>query len=219
MSSTIHSNCDVYSLIAESNQNIPSIDYNNNVCNTIQCQRSSQSLLQSMNQDIDPCTNFYEFTCGNWHTTHQRPYWSPKISIFSEHEDSILQTIIKFLTYNSSLIANEIELPELVEKAKNMFDACMDTEKLDEMSFGPIVKYLNEFNLPVIPANILNGISDEIWNEESEISWIKTVARMRKEFGISVLISFNIVPSNANTLRNTIFLSYPDFKNKYRWPE
>lgn len=188
----------------------------------MECQRSSQNFLNSMNQSIDPCTDFYQFSCGNWNKTNPRPYWSTTISIYSQYHQKILQNINDYLTSNTSVIANKIEIPEVVQKAKDMFDACMDTDKLNELSFGPIVKYLKEFDLPVIPTTIFEANSPE-GNDDLEkignFNWIKTIARMRKEFSMSFLLSFNVVPSFGDTSKTIIYLSYPEFKNNYRWPE
>lgn len=41
-------------------------------CKTNQCLRASANLLQSMDKSVDPCEDFYQFTCGNWAKHHPR---------------------------------------------------------------------------------------------------------------------------------------------------
>lgn len=36
------------------------------VCMTDQCNRTAGDLLQDLNLSIDPCDDFYEFSCGKW---------------------------------------------------------------------------------------------------------------------------------------------------------
>ena len=36
------------------------------VCLTPSCVKAAAFILQNIDPDIDPCTDFYNFTCGNW---------------------------------------------------------------------------------------------------------------------------------------------------------
>lgn len=36
------------------------------VCQTKECLQSASKLLKSMDLTVDPCNDFYKFTCGNW---------------------------------------------------------------------------------------------------------------------------------------------------------
>ena len=35
-------------------------------CLSAECIKLSASVLAALDQTVDPCTNFYEFSCGNW---------------------------------------------------------------------------------------------------------------------------------------------------------
>ncbi|CAO0802735.1 unnamed protein product [Mucor circinelloides] len=38
----------------------------NDICFSSACVQTAASLLQSMDMNIDPCSDFYQYTCGNW---------------------------------------------------------------------------------------------------------------------------------------------------------
>ncbi|KAI8332777.1 hypothetical protein BD560DRAFT_360723 [Blakeslea trispora] len=38
----------------------------NNVCNTTACIAASEYILAHVNLTVDPCTDFYQYTCGSW---------------------------------------------------------------------------------------------------------------------------------------------------------
>ena len=40
------------------------------VCLTDGCIQLSAQITASLNQSVDPCENFYQFSCGNWERTN-----------------------------------------------------------------------------------------------------------------------------------------------------
>lgn len=190
------------------------------VCNTPECLRSSEDILKSMNQDIDPCNDFYQFTCGNYQAAHQRPYWTPSFSFDNEIEESHLNKIVNYL----APIDMTSNVSELVQKAKNVFDACMDTEKLDELGFQPIVKYLIEFNLPIIPSIIINNETEINSSIEFKCKLVETLAHIRETFDTDFIMDIDLAITRSNDKQESssdwsILLSYPNnLKNDLKRP-
>lgn len=46
--------------------------YFESTCQTKDCLRAAANLLQSMDRTVDPCEDFYKFTCGNWAEEHPK---------------------------------------------------------------------------------------------------------------------------------------------------
>lgn len=46
--------------------------YQDSLCETNNCIRAASNLMQSMDFTANPCTDFYQFTCGNWAEDHPR---------------------------------------------------------------------------------------------------------------------------------------------------
>ena len=51
---------------AESDSDSSSSSTGSNVCQTEACFDVAVQILGAMDEDVDPCEDFYNFTCGNW---------------------------------------------------------------------------------------------------------------------------------------------------------
>lgn len=139
----------------------------NKICKTKECLRSAADLLQSMNIQVDPCEDFYKFTCGQWPDIHPRwsiSLWHPmrKRHIilflfiseyrpdsasshdwFNEKQTKIFRKIRDFLQMNDT---DDDPLP--VQQTRMMYKACMDTGKCWKCSFS---FFLHNFRIPLYP--------------------------------------------------------------------
>lgn len=49
------------------------------ICTSSGCVRAATYLIESMDLEVDPCEDFYEFTCGNWKNYHNTGYYFQNI--------------------------------------------------------------------------------------------------------------------------------------------
>lgn len=91
-----------------------------------------------MNTRVDPCEDFYAFTCGNWAEDHPRPETYTSYDWFSERQSRILRNIRTYLQKNDS----DSE-PEPVRQSRAMYRACMNLSRFAR------------FELVEIDANLL----------------------------------------------------------------
>lgn len=158
-----------------------------------------------MDQSIDPCDDFYKFACGNWESQHPRPDSSASYDWFAERQKLILRNIRELLSVtNDSHIEN---LPKPVRQTQLMYQACMNTDRLEELGFNPIVKYLEEYRLPMIPSYL--NLTDRD-RSHLNFDWIRSIGRIKRAFGGDLLIGFDIFPDPKNRTKNRIALGSPE---------
>lgn len=92
------------------------------ICETEQCIRSAANLRLSMDPSVDPCDDFYEFTCGRWTSEHPDHGWFSMYSSFALIEEKITFASLKYFQSNVSK-----EEPFAVKQSRDMFQACLDT--------------------------------------------------------------------------------------------
>jgi hypothetical protein len=83
-------------LAKESSSNL-----NNHLCTTKSCIKYANMIMQNMDESVDPCDNFYEFSCGSFAKNVRIPDDQSKIDEFFILRDKVAYTIAgKFLTCN-----------------------------------------------------------------------------------------------------------------------
>ncbi|KAL4234013.1 Endothelin-converting enzyme 2 [Mactra antiquata] len=111
-------------------------------CTTTECVKSSAYILNKMDTSINPCDDFYTFSCGNWEKTTTIPPSKPKYTAFSQISDEIDLILKEILeigedTYNK-------KNSTAIHQAFQYYNLCMDTDKIDEVKETPLVKLIND---------------------------------------------------------------------------
>jgi predicted metalloendopeptidase len=90
------------------------------VCTSLECNRSAEEYRKSINFSADPCTDFYEYTCGNWAQQHTPPNHSKLHDwryIIVEEVNNKIHTFLSLNNTDDEALA--------VHQARDIFRICM----------------------------------------------------------------------------------------------
>ena len=85
---------------------------------------TAKQFLDSMDTTVDPCDDFYQFSCGQFMRENSLDQQEKVTSVFSELETDLQMNLRRsILKINGS----DEENPKFVRQLKDLFDKCMDT--------------------------------------------------------------------------------------------
>lgn len=99
-----------------------------NMCLTQKCLLLSANIYKSLNQEIDPCEDFYEYSCGKWIRNNLLPTGFSRWSIISA------------ITYSNQLVIKDelenddpsVSYTDAEKKAKIFYESCLDKDAIIE---------------------------------------------------------------------------------------
>ncbi|XP_056290337.1 phosphate-regulating neutral endopeptidase PHEX isoform X2 [Pseudoliparis swirei] len=159
------------------------------LCLTPECIEAAGSVLSKMDQSVNPCEDFYGFSCGGWLKDNPIPEDSSSFGIYPwlrQNVDLRLKVLLEAPSDPDEL--------EAVTKAKILYRSCMNETILEKMDTKPMLKTLRlpEFRWPVV-GDGLGG--EHRWSAE-EWSLRKTLTEMRNQHSKSVLVRLYVSPDD-----------------------
>ncbi|XP_013119329.2 membrane metallo-endopeptidase-like 1 [Stomoxys calcitrans] len=140
-------------------------------------QAKSLEILKYMNQSINPCENFFEFTCGNWKTHHPTSLLQTKTSAFT-------MAIADFKKYLPQML-NNFEYSDTVaeRKAKYFYGSCLHS--------GPLKKHGERLKQIIDTVLKMPALEGDEWQEKN-FDWLATVAEISHRYGINIILGFEL---------------------------
>ncbi|XP_072019291.1 neprilysin-1-like isoform X1 [Amphiura filiformis] len=110
-------------------------------CMTTECVQLAGKLLSNLNPSIDPCDDFFEFTCGGWKERNTISEDRSRTSVLDQIETRLL-SMCKDLLEEPVTTSSE---PDVFRKARHFYTACMNEETIDERGVDPLRTLMSRF--------------------------------------------------------------------------
>lgn len=105
-----------------------SVSFPDELCKSRECLRTASMLQQNMDFTVEPCEDFFKFTCGNFDEEHPRPDSQTSHDWFTERQGQVLRKIRKKLQMKTKKNESSTD-PYPVEQSRWLYESCLDNGK------------------------------------------------------------------------------------------
>lgn len=144
-----------------------------------------KQIKANLNTTTNPCEDFYEYTCGNWHMNYNGTEYVDMPGYMDYKVNQQYMDIIVNLKDNNEKVYDALW---------HVYESCLN---LDTLALNPFLTMVQEELNMKWPLFSLNETQ---WQNQTEFDWLATIAKLRKYGFNGVFITFNInvLPSNGS---------------------
>ncbi|KAF7995460.1 hypothetical protein HCN44_006567 [Aphidius gifuensis] len=181
---------------------------NPDVCTTKTCNEAAALLSKNMDTSVNPCDDFYAYTCGGFINSTIIPDDKKTIGIFGLINDRIQKQLRMTLNDTSESSSND---PRYAKLAKKLYKICMNQDVDEDQSNATLMNYLDQIG----GWPILKG---KQWNE-TLFDWKKNIIKVNKNtsFWLMSYFKLDVVMDIMNNSQHVIYLNgfFPGVSRKY----
>ncbi|XP_054769167.2 neprilysin-like [Lytechinus pictus] len=161
------------------------------ICTSPNCVASAARLISNMDPHVDPCEDFYEYSCGGWHRSNVIP------------EDDSHYAVPSQLKKNLEIQCKELiertpppSETEAIRKARDFYKSCMNEEVLTQRGIEPLTALIRKLGgWPVLN----DGVYDErTWRLEDVLATSRMI--LDRNFLFFNRISVDAADSNSHIM-------------------
>ncbi|RMX43712.1 hypothetical protein pdam_00006340 [Pocillopora damicornis] len=164
-------------------------------CTSVQCILASANILRTVDQNVDPCEDFFLHACGGWIKSNpippNEPLWNQVLAL-KKRNDQLLKRLLDDKTVRKRYIVNDA-----VQKAFLYYDSCTDQDAIEHAKGSPLLELIARYG----SWNITN----KTWTSDSW-NFAETLVRIHKELKLSPLFTLQVKPDLVESSRYVIMI-------------
>jgi len=168
------------------------------VCLTEGCLDAALDILNAINMTVDPCKDFFQYSCGRWLANNPVPPSASRWSRFNRLRDEVNNVTQEILNEDPN---DEDAKP--INQVKEFYKSCIDIDAIEAVGLQPLTQIIQEFG----GWQLLNP---GVWNSTA-FDWLKSVGEVRRRTLQSAILSVYVSADLKNTTKSVIYLDQPGF--------
>ncbi|CAF2933114.1 unnamed protein product [Rotaria sp. Silwood2] len=192
---------------------------NHELCVTPYCVKAANYLIESIDETVEPCEDFYHFACGTWIKKTRIPDDAGAANTFSLLRTQLDYNIVDILTPSPT---NDSTEPKAIINARVLYHSCINEENIEKEGIDTILSLINkEFG----GWPILQGSS---WNN-SNFNLLNLLLKLR-QYSTNIIFSVStLIDDKHSTKYDTVigqsglglsepiyYFSQPKLANRYQ---
>ncbi|EFO26887.1 hypothetical protein LOAG_01595 [Loa loa] len=154
--------------------------------------KAAYYLLSSMNRTVNPCDDFFEYACGRWIAEHPIPSDLGTYEVSQLVREKVARKMKEL--YDSKQSTNS----KAMDAVKTIYQACMDTDRLNSMQGREIVETIEYLGAwPIVYGHK--------WSEE-KFDFTETMIRIAQTRSSGIFMNIYVSSDQKNVSRRLIHI-------------
>ncbi|CAF3334120.1 unnamed protein product [Rotaria socialis] len=153
----------VLAILYANEKNAKSTHARNDICLSPYCIKAANYLIDSIDQSVEPCEDFYQFSCGSWLKNTKIPNDADEQNSFQILDKQLQENIVNLLSTAST---NSTAEPQSVTNARTLYRSCIDEMKIETDGVDAILSLINTHfdGWPILQGSSWNSSAFNLTN-------------------------------------------------------